>query len=162
MKDSDARGLVLRRLYDIRHQLDRADASDFVGLPIEAKVLPNILDQLAQQNLIEWNPARGAMGRYLAFMARITAFGVDVVEGNTVPPISVTIDSSITVQGSQGVQIGGQGNTQTVTMDVEKLINAVDGSNASETEKAEAKSLLHKIGESKLVQEVLRKWLLGV
>jgi hypothetical protein len=161
MKDSEARGLVLRRLYDIRHESDGADARDLEGvLPIDPKILPNILDQLAQQNLVTWKPLRSGMGAYLAFMARITAFGVNVIEGTAAAPITITVDSSVNVQGSQNVQIG-HGNVQTVTMDIGKMINAVDGSDASASEKAEAKSLLKQIGESKLVQEMLRKFLLG-
>jgi hypothetical protein len=161
MKDSAARGIVLKQLYDIRHQLDRANGSDFAGLPIEPKILPNILDQLAQQNLIDWNPLRGGMGSYLAFMAKITAFGVDVVEGNVASPITVTIDSSVNVHGSQNVQVGGQGNVQTVTMEFEKMINAVEGADVSVSEKAEAKSLLQKIAGDKLVQSVISKYVLG-
>jgi hypothetical protein len=161
MKDSDSRGLVLKRLYDVRHQLDHANGSDFSGLPIEPKVLPNILEQLAQQNLIDWKPLRGSMGSYLAFMAKITAFGVDVVEGNITSPITVTIDSSVNVHGSQNVQVGGHGNIQTVTMDFEKMINAVEGADVSISEKAEAKSLLQKIANNKLVQSIVSKYVLG-
>lgn len=161
MKDSEARGLVLKRLYDIRHQLDRANGRDFSGLPIEPTVLPNILDQLAQQNLVDWNPLRGGMGVYLALMARITAFGVDVVEGNVAPPISISIDSSVNVHGSQNVQIGGQGNVQTVTMDFDKMINAVEGADLSMAEKAEAKSILEKIANNKIVQSIISKIVLG-
>lgn len=161
MRDGDARGVVLKRLYDIRHRRDRANASDFAGLPIEPRVLPNIMEQLAQQNLIDWHPVREGMDNHLIFMARITAFGVDVVEGNVASPITVTIDSSVNVHGSQNVQVGGQGNVQTVTMDIERMINAVDGANVSAAEKTEAKSLLQKIALNKLVQSILTKYILG-
>ena len=50
---------------------------------------------------------------------------------------------------------------QNVTMDIEKMISMVDSANASVTEKAEAKSLLQKISESKLVQTILNGWWKG-
>jgi hypothetical protein len=159
MKDSEARGLVLKRLYDIRREVEYADAKDFEGIPIEPKVIPNIVEQLAQQKLVTWNPLK-LHGGYAALMAKITVFGSDVIEGNIESPITITVDSSVNVHGSQNVQVGGQGNVQTVTMDIDKMISAVDGS-SDVTEKAEAKSLLQKIAGNKLVQEIIRKYLLG-
>jgi hypothetical protein len=67
----------------------------------------------------------------------------------------------VNVHGSQNVQIGGSGNVQTVTMDIERMINAVDGANVSSTEKEEAKSLLKKISENKLVRTLLSQWVGG-
>jgi hypothetical protein len=95
-------------------------------------------------------------------MARVTAFGVNVIEEKVPAPISITLDSSIKVAGSQNVMIGGQGNTQTVTMDIEKMMMAIDSSGAAFTEREEAKSLLKKLSENKLVQEVLGKWAKGL
>jgi hypothetical protein len=161
MKDSDARGLVLNRLYDLRHQIEYANMSDFADIGVDAKIIPAIVEQLAQQDLVKWNPQKAMAGRYLALMAKITARGVDVIEGNTTAPIAITIDSSVNVHGSQNVQIGGSGNVQTVTMDIERMINAVDGANVSSTEKEEAKSLLKKISENKLVRTLLSQWVGG-
>jgi hypothetical protein len=48
------------------------------------------------------------------------------------------------VHASQNVQIGGQGNVQIVTMDVDKMITAVESSNATFAEREEAKSILKK------------------
>jgi hypothetical protein len=149
---SEARGLVLQRLYDIRHTVDFANQQDFAGIPLDETTLGNILEQLVHQNLAQWNPARGLAHSYLAFMARITAFGVDVIEGVLKPPIAISIDSSINVHGSQNIQIGGQGNVQSLTMDIEKMNSFVDSSGASVVEKEEAKSLLRKLSENKLVQ----------
>lgn len=53
--------------------------------------------------------------------------------------------------------VGGQGNVQNFTMDVEKMNSIVDSSDASITEKEEAKSLLKQLSESKLVQLVFGK-----
>jgi hypothetical protein len=159
MKDNEARGLILTRLYEIRNEVDYANPKDLAGLPLAETVIGNILQQLGEKGLIDWKPVRAGPGRnYLAYMAHISAFGVDVVEGKSQPPISITIDSSVNVHGSQNVLIGGQGNVQTVTMDIEKMISVVDSSGTSVREREEAKSLLKKIAENKLVQTVLTSW----
>src|SRR5882757_4376401 len=54
-----------------------------------------------------------AVRSYLLFMAKIKAFGADVIEGNTPPPISISVDNGVSVRGSQGVQIGGQAMCRT-------------------------------------------------
>jgi hypothetical protein len=88
-------------------------------------------------------------------MGKITAHGVDVIEGTARAPITITLhDRRISVSESSNVQIGNS-NVQDVKFDIKKLIAAVDHSNASDTEKAEAKSLLEKLASNKLVQAAL-------
>jgi hypothetical protein len=155
MTDSEVRGIILRWLYDIRHSNNgMIDIPDGLGvMNVEPIILGNCAAQLDEQGLIKF---RQYMGRgYRAGHGSITAFGVDVVEGNVRPPIAVTIDNSISVSGSHGVQIGGHGNQQTVTLDVEKMISMVDSAGGTVTEKEEAKSLLKKLGENKIVQRVI-------
>ncbi len=155
MKDSEVRGIILQRLYDIRHSNNgMIDIPDGLAIMnIAPMVLGNCAAQLDEQRLIKF---RQYMGRgYRAGHGSITAFGVDVVEGNVRPPIAVTIDSSVNVSSSQGVQIGGLGNVQNVTLDVEKMINMVDSADGTVIEKEEAKSLLKKLSENKIVQGVL-------
>lgn len=48
---------------------------------------------------------RGSMEGYMAYMARITAYGVDVVKETTPSPITITIDQSVNVCASQNVQM---------------------------------------------------------
>ena len=155
MKDSEVRGIILQRLYDIRHSNHgMVDVPDGLGvMNIPPTVLGNCAAQLDEQGLIMF---RQVMGReYRSGYGSITAFGVDVVEGNVKPPIAVTIDSSINVSASQGVQIGGHGNVQNMSFDIEKMISMVDSANGTIAEKDEAKSLLKKIAENKIVQGVL-------
>lgn len=155
MKDSEVRGVILQRLYDIRHSNNgMIDIPDGLGLMnIEPTVLGNCAAQLDEQGLVKFRQVIGH--GYRSGYGSITAFGVDVVEGNVRAPIAVTIDSSINVAGSQGVQIGGQGNVQNVTLDVEKMINMVDSGDGTVIEKEEAKSILKKLAENKIVQGVL-------
>jgi hypothetical protein len=159
MKDSDARGLVLKALYDIRHTMYMpAIPADVPGLPdLESQTLYNIVNQLREKGLITFTPLMGGdevMGR-----AMITGHGSDVIEGTAQSSITVTVDNSVNVQGSQGVQIGGQGNTQNVSLDVAKLINAIDSGTGTIQEKEEAKSLLRKLADNPLVKGVLDWWL---
>lgn len=156
MKDSDARGLVLKQLYELRDKRNQAELSDFDETGLDRQLIGRMLEQLAQQGLIEWNPKRSSMGAgYLAVLAKITAFGVDVIEGGKPAPIAITIDNSIAVHGSQGVMIGGQGNIQNVTLDVERLNSFIDSSGATVTEKEEAKGLLKQLVENPLVKGAL-------
>lgn len=160
MKDSEARGVVLRALYEVRHKMRHPGIPvDVPGLEqLEPEVLRNILRQLKEQGLIVFTPLSG--GNQIFGRGEISSYGVDVVEGDRTSPIAIKIDSSVNVHSSQNVMVGGTGNTQTVTMDIEKLFNAVDGSAASETERAEAKSLLQKVFDNPLAKKAL-DWVLG-
>jgi len=157
LKDSELRGAVLNALYEVRHSKEwPAVPDDIPPLPaVDHNTLRNIFKQLSEQGLIDFKAHSGtpAFGR-----ARIKSFGVDVIEGNTAPPIAISIDNSVSVHGSQNVQIGGQANVQNIKMDVEKMITLVDSSDASVHEKAEAKSLLKQISENPLVQMILKHW----
>jgi hypothetical protein len=155
MKDTEVRGIILRRLYDVRHtnhgMIDLPDGLSIID--IAPVVLGNCSAQLAEQGLIKFGQV---MGRpYPSGWGSITAYGVDVIEGTRQPAISVTLDHSVTVHGSHNVQIGGQGNSQVVTMDVEKMTSVVESSGASVVEREEAKSLLKKLSENKLVQQAV-------
>jgi len=127
---------------------------------IEPSVLGNCAAQLHEKGLIQFRQIMGHS--YRAGYSSITAFGVDIVEGNARSPIAVSIDSSINISASHGVQIGGQGNSQNLTFNVEKMISIVDATEASIVEKEEAKSLLKRLADNKLVQLALRtisnKW----
>jgi hypothetical protein len=161
MRDNEARGLVLKRLYEIHHQVGWAQPHHFNDLQLEPDILANILQQLAEKNLIDWKPLQsGSRIGIVTFMARIRALGVDVVEGTVPPPFAITIDSSVNVQGSQNVQIG-QGHTQSISLHIRKLITAVDHSTATEAEKIAAKSLFQKIAENPLVNTILGNLIKG-
>ena len=67
----------------------------------------------------------------------------------------MTIDSSINVSASQGVQIGGAGNVQNVSIDIEKMMSMIDSASGTITEKEEAKSLLKILVENKIIRGVL-------
>lgn len=158
MKDNEIRGLVLQKYYDKRRQgFFQWSKEDFADLPptvdIDSADLFRACDQLAEHGLIEWKPLRGR-GQTVGGVGKITAFGVDVIEGESKPPISITLDHSISVHGSSNVQIGSH-NVQDVSVEIGKLIAAINDSTATEAEKAEAKSLLRKFLEHPLVASVV-------
>jgi hypothetical protein len=80
MKDSEVRGIILQRLYDIRHSNHgMVDVPDGLGvMNIPPTVLGNCAAQLDEQGLIMF---RQVMGReYRSGYGSITAFGVDVLK----------------------------------------------------------------------------------
>ena len=99
--------------------------------------------QLMQHGLIEGQKLEGMSEGLVGVMARITAHGVDVAEGEAKSPIAIHFheDKSVNITGSQGVVVGNS-NVQTLDFDVQKLIQAIDGSTVTEAEKREAKSKL--------------------
>jgi hypothetical protein len=155
MKDSEARGIVLRKCYELRGSQSHLEMRDFEDTGLPSDLVGRMLEQLSEKQLISWNPRRSSMTsetRYLVIMAKITAFGVDVIEGDAQPPMAININASVNVHGSQGVQIGGQGNTLNVTLDVERLNSFINSSGASVHEKEEAKGILKKMFENPLVK----------
>ena len=161
MTDGQLRGLVLQKLYDRRHQADFVDLSEIANVePTNPNRIANICDQLGQHGLIQWTAYQGLEG-VIAGMGKISANGVDVIEGTRQSPITVTLhDHRISVASSSHVQIGNA-NVQGKDIDIGKLVTAVDHSSASEAEKTEAKSILGKIAASPLVQGLLAKVGLG-
>jgi hypothetical protein len=160
MKDADWRGLVLKALYDVRHDPQSGGAllvPDSLKLPeikMDAQntaIVGNIAEQLRDHNYITWSEFHGPhrVGR-----ARITAFGVDVIEGNRQSDITITVDQSTNIHGSQHVQVG-QGNIQNVH-DIHKLNMAIDRSEATQKEKDEAKSFLDQLANNKLIRSVAK------
>lgn len=82
MTDSEARGLVLKRLYDIRNTVRNASPKDFEDLQLGDARLVNVLEQLAQEDKIEWLPhPSGRTGKIDFFAnARIKVLGVKEIE----------------------------------------------------------------------------------
>lgn len=158
MKDSELRAIVLAKLYELRHTKNLVNPMrELESIDVGGQVVANICEQLSQQNLIEWRPLRTGFG-IIDAQARITSFGVDVVEGAAEAPIALSIDSSVHVYGSTNVQVGS-GNIQGLNLDIEKLNAAIDGATATLEEKAEAKSLLRRMIESPLLRGALEKWI---
>ena len=162
MKDNDLRGLILKKYYDYRRRgLFSWMDDDFKDLPqpwgFDGKDLYRICDQLYENGLIEWHSVSDNGGQTIGGRGQISAFGVDVIEGTAKPPIAITADFSqqhISIQHSTGVQIGN-GNVQDLSVQIGKLVSAIDHSTAGEQQKAEAKSLLKRFLEHPLVASIV-------
>jgi hypothetical protein len=104
MRDSELRGVILEALYNQpRKDLLNLD-QELGGPPLPHGATESILRQLVKKGLIERpiQPLNG-LGN-----ARITAYGIDVVQGTSSPPVSIVLHQRITVQD---VQVG-EGNIQ--------------------------------------------------
>jgi hypothetical protein len=102
MRDSELRGVILEALYN-RRRKDLVNLDDGVGgAPLPHGATESILRQLVKKGLIE-RPVQPLNG---LGNARITAYGIEVVQGTTRPPLSILLHERITVQD---VQVG-EGN----------------------------------------------------
>ncbi len=152
IKDSDRRALVLQKFYDERH------SNPFIPVPFdpssppeEQEITANICRQLEENGLIEWRSVLGTpMGS-----GRITSRGVDVIEGNTNSPIAITVDHrQFAIHNSSNVQIG-EGNAQGITFSGQKIVAAINNSNASTAEKEKAKSAWQSVLDSSLLTKII-------
>jgi hypothetical protein len=158
MTDEEVMGTILRTLHGKRYQ-DVVPLTATLGvLDIPQNVLRSNLRRMQQKGLIEWlDQEIWGLG-----LGSITDYGIDVAENKVQPPMPIVIHHT-TITDSSHVQIG-QGNVQgiSVSLDIGKLVTAIDSSNASLNEKAEAKSLLKRIAENPLVKGALEKWIKGM
>jgi hypothetical protein len=116
LKDAEVRGLILQKMYEIRHERHHLTLPDELGLAgfdmndvWVLRMLGNIGKQLSDKGLIEMHPVIN--NQYNTGRAWITAHGVDVVEETVASPITVIFDHSTNIHGSSNVQIG-QGHSQ--------------------------------------------------
>ncbi len=158
MKDNEIRGIVLRHYYERRyedyHQWREEDIQK-LGNELTEKIVFAICDQLSDHNLIHWKPIKVMRGTANG-MGKITAYGVDVIEGEVKAPISIALNHghNITITGSSNVQIG-DANSQGVSIEIGKLLDAINNSTGKEGEKEEAKSLLRSFLSHPLVSAIV-------
>ena len=147
MTDTELRSKLLAHLYESR-------SNDFVMIGGNARNDPaqreeiRIAEQLHEYNLIKFN----LLNRNIGGTAKITARGVDVMEGNIPSPVAIHVNKNqtININGSSGFQVGDY-NSQSITVGIEALLQQIDASSTTVEEKAEAKSLLRKLLEHPLV-----------
>ncbi len=160
MKDTELRGIVLKKYYDLRRSGGYVQACDLkISLPdVTETDLCNIGDQLGEHGLLDWNSVQDEMGKTVDGAGRISAKGVDVIESDGAgSPLKMTLPSvtqNIHINGSQNIQIGN-GNTQTIVTSIESLISRIDQSKAPEAEKKEIKGRLREFLEHPLLGAIL-------
>jgi hypothetical protein len=76
MKDSELRGAILQKFYDLRHRGILQLTNIVSAYPSEPLRVAHVCDQLAKTGLIEWKTSKslGAVGG----IGKITGSGVDV------------------------------------------------------------------------------------
>jgi hypothetical protein len=142
MKDTDIRGLLLQRYYERRREgmISLESEADFAGRITQEELL-HVSSQLGEHGLIEWRAVE-SMVAILGGAGKITAHGIDVVEGGRQSPIAIHFtDQSVRISGSVGVAVGNS-NQQTISLQLQELIEAIDKGVGSEADKREAKSRL--------------------
>jgi hypothetical protein len=154
MKDTEIRGLLLRKYYERRRNgLVGLTPDDFDGQLSQEEILW-VSSQLGEHGLILWKSAESGRGP-LTGVGKISASGIDVVEGASQPPIAIHFSNhSVNVTGSIGVNVGNH-NQQTISIQLQELVEAIEKGPGSDDEKREAKSRLRVFLEHPLVSALV-------
>ena len=123
MNESEARGHILKRLYDVRDTTRGVSFSTFADLRINRITLVNrfalakLLQQLADQDFISWSCIRTRAG-YVDGVAHIKVKGTHAVEHPETVDSSIVFEQSVTDRDLSNVQIASR-NVQGVAIDIE-------------------------------------------
>src|SRR5271169_6164029 len=86
--------MLLRGFYDRRHNaggwVPTSELNVSGGLFVNREAIGEICGQLAEAGLIRWEPLTGAQEGLAIGRAKITATGVDVVDGSRPSPINIS------------------------------------------------------------------------
>jgi hypothetical protein len=149
--DAEIRGLILKRLYELHSKSEWVDWDNFHELGLPQQEVGRYLKQLHELGLAEGKFVdSGENEEYADVQVRIRARGADAVESPNKRPPDVIIDQSIHIH-----------DPQNVTFDIGKMNAVIDGFPATLGEKTEAKSLLLRLNENKLLTGLLQKWFSG-
>lgn len=144
MTDNDLRAILLKKFYDKRSnggfQWEKEDFDD-VEETLSFQEILRVCDQLNDHGLVQWKSIKAAGGIAVGGHGKISACGVDVIEGTAKSPISINLDHSVTVHGSSHVQIGNN-NVQGIEIHIQSLIDGIEKSAGTPEQKTEAKSKL--------------------
>ena len=154
MKDTKLRGLLLQVFYERRRDDWFVPTAEELGADVAEQDILQVCSQLGQHNLIEWK-SLATYGSINDGMGKISAFGIDVIEGEATPDIKVEFvqNQTVNITGSSNVVVGNN-NSQTITHTVRDLLKIIEASTGQTAEKAEAKSLLRKFLEHPLLTSV--------
>ena len=152
MKDTELRGLILQAFYDRRQaQSIESPTAGWIDGKTSNDELYRICKQLGDHGLIKWNPFIGGGG-----VGIITAYGVDVVEGEKSPDIAVQLVQNYTTNVSNSANvIVGSNNSQTVVNAFEEILRAIEASLGDAASKAQSKSLLAQLASSPVIAQII-------
>src|SRR6266700_7597618 len=162
MKDSVVRGYVLQLLYERRSEgsIPFGHGEQAVPPPegINRRDWLRAVAQLSEYRLIDWTPLEDKSGMgLLSGFAKISDFGVKVLETGVASPIQISIDESrrTTARQKQAPIAASTPQQERITDALEKVITAINKADASEQEKNKTKSLLRKLLSSNAAAKVL-------
>lgn len=147
--DAEFRGLVLKQLYDLRTKSEWVNWDNFHELGLPQQEVGRYLKELHELGLAEGKfVVSRENGEYLDIQVRVRARGASAVEHPTKRPPEIIIDQNID-------------DVQYRTLNIHMISAAIDSSSAAMAEKAEAKSLLLRLDQNKLLINLLQKWFAG-
>lgn len=154
MKDTELRGIVLQSYYEKRREAMFTPKEEDFQQQITIEDICAISEQLGEHGLITWKAIKNFGGVSFG-MGKISAFGIDVVEGAATPDIKVEFvqNKSINITGSSNVIVGDH-NQQNISHHIREIVRTIDDSQATPAQKAEAKGLLRKFIEHPMVTAV--------
>lgn len=151
MKDTELRGLLLQAFYDRRQTrgILRPSAGWIDSKTSDDEVV-RISEQLGDHGLLDWHPD------YEGGAGSITAYGVDVVEGQRSPDIAVQLVQYYTTNVTNSANvIVGNNNSQTVVNAFEEILRAIESSSSDTASMAQSKSLLSQLASSPLIAQII-------
>jgi len=150
MKDTELRGLVLQVFYERRRESWFLPKQGDIGAPVSEQDILQVCDQLAQHRMLDWRVVKDH-GTIRHGLGKINAHGIDVVEREATPDITVEfVKQTVNITGSTNVVVGNN-NSQTIASNIRELVAVVESADASPEQKLEAKSLLRRFLEHPLV-----------
>jgi hypothetical protein len=150
MKDAELRGLLLQAFYDRRQTrgILRPSAGWIDSKTCDDEVV-RISEQLGDHGLLDWHPD------YEGGAGSISAYGVDVVEGQRSPDIAVQLVNYTTNISNSSNVIVGDNNTQTVMNAIEEILRAIESSSADAASKAKSKTFLAQLASSPVIAQII-------
>jgi hypothetical protein len=166
MTDQEARGLILTRIYELRNSPPHRILDELKKLGFDDVVLSRHLVGLKDEHYIDGDfhwPSTTSRRYIDAAMITITPKGSRAIENpeSENPARQVVMGHNITIHSSQNFQIGDH-NTQSTTIEIDKLNVAIDNSQATIAEKEKAKSAIRTLLESRLAVAILASFFTGV
>jgi hypothetical protein len=151
MKDTELRGLLLQAFYERRQTrgILRPSAA-WIDSKTSNDEVVRISEQLGDHWLLDWHPD------YEGGAGSITAYGVDVVEGQRSPDIAVQLVQHYTTNVTNSANvIVGNNNSQTVVNAFEEILRAIESSSSDTASKAQSKSLLSQLASSPVIAQII-------
>ncbi len=151
MKDTELRGLILQAFYDRRQtRVILRPSAGWIDSRTSDDDVVRISEQLGDHGLLDWHPD------YEGGVGIITAYGVDVVEGEKSPDIDVQLVQNYTTNVSNSANvIVGNNNSQTVVNAFEEILRAIEASSGDAASKAQSKSLLSQLASSPVIAQII-------